>query len=206
MNEIVPYKRPSLAEVAAANVDEETINRTADKIANAWYKSVESILDTVRELQTAHDLYEKDQSSLSLFHEALRKRGLGKTTLEKLYRIGKNLSLFREDKIKYLPPSYNALYEMTDKNMLPHFDKIMRGLERGGEYSEVKKEILVNLSKGGKVQKKTYETILSLDVKLNKLDDATVTKIRNFINAMNKDAKVTKVKVSRSWTEYMGEG
>jgi len=206
MNDIVPYKRPSLAEVAAANIDEETINRTADKIANAWYKSVESILDTVRELDAALDKYGNDQSSLSHLKQALKDRGIGDSTISKLKKIGENLSLFSGDKIRYLPPSYNALYEMCSERFRPSFNKIVKKLEMGGEYEEIKKEILTNMSKGGKVQPSTYETILSLDVKLNKLDDATVTKIRNFINAMNKDAKVTKVKVSRSWNEYMGEG
>jgi hypothetical protein len=205
MNEIISYKRPSLAEVAASNVDAETINQTADRIANAWYKSVESILQTVRELEEAYALYENDQSSLSLFQEALWQRGMGKSTLDKLHGIGKNLSMFKEDKIRFLPPSYNALYEMTNKNMLPHFDKIMRGLEKGGEYTEVKKEVLINLSKGGKGRKKTYETILSLDVKWNKLDDTTIIKIRNFISAMSKDETATKVKVSRSWKQFMDE-
>lgn len=205
MNDIISYKRPSLAEIAATNVDAETINQTADKIANAWYKSVESILQTVRMLDAALEEYGNDQSSLSHLKQALKERGIGDATLSKLKKIGENLSLFSEDKIRYLPPSYNALYEMCSERFKPSFNKIVKKLEMGGEYEEIKKEILVNKSKGGKVQQNTFDTVLSLDVKWKNLDDATVTKIRNFINAMSKDDTTTKVKVSRSWKQFMEE-
>jgi hypothetical protein len=205
MNDVVQYKRPSLAEVAAANVDVESINRTADRIANAWYKSVESILDTVRELDAALEKYGNDQSSLSQLKQALKDRGIGDATLSKLKKIGENLSLFNDDKIRYLPPSYNALYEMCGEKLRPSFNKIVKKLEMGGEYEDIKREILTNKSKGGKVQQNSYEPILSLEVKKSKLDDATRTKIRNFINAMNKDPKVTKVKVSRVWDDIVEE-
>jgi hypothetical protein len=205
MSDVVQYKRPSLAEVAAANVDVESINRTADRIANAWYKSVENILDTVRELDSALEKYGNDQSSLSQLKQALKDRGIGDATLSKLKKIGENLSLFNDDKIRYLPPSYNALYEMCGEKLRPSFNKIVKKLEMGGEYEDIKREILTNKSKGGKVQQNSYETILSLEVKWNKLDDATVTKIRNFINAMDKDPKATKIKVTRAWKDYTEE-
>jgi len=205
MNEIISYKRPSLAEVAATNVDAETINQTADRIANAWYKSVESILQTVRELDAALEEYGNDQSSLSHLKQALKERGIGDATLSKLKKIGENLSLFSEDKIRYLPPSYNALYEMCSEKFKPSFNKIVKKLEMGGEYEEIKKEILISKSKGGKVQQNKFETILSLEVKRRNLDDATKIKIRNFISAMSKDETSTKVKVSRSWKQFMDE-
>lgn len=205
MSDVVQYKRPSLAEVAAANVDVESINRTADRIANAWYKSVESILDTVHELDAALEKYGNDQSSLSQLKQALKDRGIGDATLSKLKKIGENLSLFNDDKIRYLPPSYNALYEMCGEKLRPSFNKIVKKLEMGGEYEDIKREILTNKSKGGKVQQNSYEPILSLEVKKSKLDDATRTKIRNFINAMNKDPKVTRVKVSRVWDDIVEE-
>lgn len=205
MNDVVAYKRPSLAEVAAANVDAAAIDRAADKIANAWYKSVESILETVRELDAALEHYGDDQSSLSHLKQALKDRGIGDATLSKLKKIGENISLFDDDKIKYLPPSYNALYEMCGDKLRPSFNKIVKKLEMGGEYEDIKKEILINKSKGGKVQKRTFEKILSLEVKWNNLDDATVTKIKNFISAMNKNPKATKVNVSRTWNDFNEE-
>lgn len=201
----LPTKRTPLSVVSAANVDMRAINETADKIAGAWYKSVESILDTVRNLQDAYERYENDQSSMTQLVLALRDRGIGDTTLSKLKKIGENLSLFQDEKIKYLPPSYNALYEMCGKQLKPSFNKIIKKLENGGDYEEVKREILINKSKGGKVQQNSYEQILALEVRWSKLDDATKTKIKNFINAMSKDGTSTKMKVSRSWKERMKE-
>jgi hypothetical protein len=201
----LPTKRTPLSVVAATNVDIKAINDTADKIAGSWYKSVESILDTVRELQAAYQRYENDQSSMTQLILALQDRGIGDTTRNKLKKIGENLFLFQEEKIKYLPPSYNALYEMCGKKLKPSFNKIIKKLENGSEYEEVKREILINKSKGGKVQQNSYEQILSLEVKWSKLDDAAITKIKNFINAMSKDQVATKVKVSRSWKDYIEE-
>jgi hypothetical protein len=205
MNNTVQSKKLSLADVAAANVDVEGISRTADRIASSWYKSVQSILDTVRELDSALVKYGNNQSSLSQLKLALKDRGIGDVTLSKLKKIGENLALFDDDKIRYLPPSYNALYEMCGDKLRPSFNKIVKKLEMGGEYEVIKKEILTNKSKGSKGQQDNFEVVLSLEVKLSKLDDVSVTKIRNFINAMDKGAKVTRVKVSRSWKDFIKE-
>ena len=196
----------TLADIAAKDVDVEDINKTAERIAGVWHKSVEGIFETVRLLKAAEEKFGKDQASSIQFSEALAARGLGPSTISKLRGIATNFPPIEKEKFKFLPASYNLLYEMSNNDKLQSKCKdIIRRLEKGEEYHEIKKDILVRLSKGGKVKKKGFDPIFTLQINWNKVDDAMMTKITNFINAMSKDEKAANIKVYPSWKQYVEE-
>jgi hypothetical protein len=196
----------TLADIAAKDVDIEDINKTAERIAGVWHKSVEGIFETVRLLRAAEEKFGKDQASSIQFSEALAARGLGPSTVSKLRGIATNFPPIEKEKFKFLPASYNLLYEMSNNDKLqPKCKDIIRRLEKGEEYHEIKKDILVRLSKGRKVKRKVFDPIFTLQINWNKVDDAMMTKITNFINAMSKDEKVANIKVYPSWKQYVEE-
>ena len=198
---------PTLAEVSAKNVDVDDINKTAERIAGVWHKTVEGIFETVRLLKAAEEKFGKDQASSTKFSEALAARGLGPSTVSKLRGIATNFPPVEKEKLKFLPASYNLLYEMSNNDRLqPKCKDIIRRLENGEEYHEIKKDILVRLSKGGKGKKKKgFAPIFTLHINGNKIDDTLATKIINFVNAMTKDDKISYVKVYPAWRDYIEE-
>lgn len=198
-------KEIRLVDIASKDVDIKDINQTADRIANIWHKSVEGIFETVRLLKVAEEKYGKSEAEKTQFTRALAQRGLGQSTVSKLRGIAKNFPPIQKEKFKYLPASYNLLWEMSNnKKLQPKCKDIIKRLESGEEYPDIKRDIFVKLSQGGKVkQKKGFVPFFTLQVNGSKIDDTLATKIINFVNAITKDDKVAFVKVYPAWNEYI---
>ena len=196
----------TLAEISVKDVNVEDISKTADRIANVWHKSVEGIFETVKLLKAAEEKYGKNEGTKTQFARALAERGLGQSTVSKLRGIADNFPFVEKDKYRFLPASYNLLYEMSNnKDLQPKCKDIIKRLESGEEYKDIKTDILVKLSKGGKRKKKGFDPIFTLQINRSKVDDAMITKIINFINAMSKDEKVANIKVYPAWKQYIEE-
>lgn len=197
----------TLAEVSAKNVDVDDINRAAERIANVWHKSVEGIFETVRLLKAAEEKYGKNEGTKTQFAKALAERGLGQSTVSKLRGIADHFPPVQKEKFKFLPASYNILYEMSNnKDLGPKCKDIIKRLENGEEYKDIKTDILVRLSKGGKGKKKKgFAPLFTLQISKVKYDDAIITKIINFVNAMSKDDKAVNIKVYPAWKQYVEE-
>jgi hypothetical protein len=196
----------TLADIAAKDVDVDDINKAAERIASVWHKTVEGIFETVRLLKAAEEKYGKNERTKTQFARALAERGLGQSTVSKLRGIADHFPPIQKEKLKFLPASYNLLYEMSNnKNLQPKCKDIIKRLENGEEYKDIKTDILVKLSKGGKIKKKGFDPIFTLQINWNKIDDTMITKISNFINAMSKDNKAANIKVYPAWKQYVEE-
>jgi len=198
---IVDNMPASLANLPSEEVDIDEINAVADRIASSWRNSVQNILTTAQGIAAASARYQNNEAAKREFENALIKRGIGPSTRSKLKKIGETIHLFKEDHLAYLPASYNALYEICDEEFKKAYPTIISKLKKGDGFEEIKRVLKSNKSKGGKQKALALSAVLSLEANLDEIDDATITKIQNFINAMSKDPENLKISVSRSWNE-----
>lgn len=104
----------------------KNLTEYATKIATAWHKATESILEVGRLLLDA-----KEELSVVEFREL--KRGLiearimSPSTLSKLQRIAGNAILTKPDYQELLPPSYETLYQLSGHEDQTLEEKILEG-------------------------------------------------------------------------------
>ena len=104
---------------AKKNVDNYLIS-----ITSAWNKAAFSIIEVGRQLNEAQNELSKNQW-VQLRRELEDQRIMSNSTITKLKMIANNVVLTREENQKYLPPSYETLYvlsQVEDDELSKAFD------------------------------------------------------------------------------------
>ncbi len=95
--------------MATKNVTTTDTDRAVVRIAGAWSKTIDALLDTARLLVT----YER-QSNWVIIKERLQVDGImGASVISMMLGIGRDARLQQPEIRKRLPPSYNALYLLS---------------------------------------------------------------------------------------------
>lgn len=180
----------------------EKVIQYADEIASSWRSTVKGIIQTAKliiDAENDEDLSDGDRKELA---KELKDRGIGPATTSKLRQIA-TCQLFKEEDYKYLPPSYNHLYEISSEKLSPQYQKIIKQLSEGEDFSEIRTRLT---RKTGRASKKgvRQQQCFTLSADMSKISKTTTENIKAFISSMKRSGGIT-VKVTPSWSKHIKE-
>jgi hypothetical protein len=206
MDRIAKSKQSSVVsgELMVLNAEEakEKIIWYADEIATTWRSTVKGIIQTAKLIIDAENDAELTDGDRKDLARELKERGIGPATTSKLRQIA-TCRLFKEEDYKYLPPSYNHLYEISSEKLSPQYQKIIKQLSEGEDFSEIRAKLT---RKTGRAAKKgvRQQQCFTLSADMSKISKITTENIKAFILSMKRSGGIT-VKVTPTWSKHIKE-